>query len=119
MGISRNDAYPSKYIKTADFTGPATYTLHSLNIEEVGQEKERRPIAYFKEINRGMVINRTNWDVLEDTFGPDTDRWIGQVVEVFPTTTSFGGRRVPCLRIRLPKAPIGQDLNDAIPGFDD
>jgi len=113
MGITRNDAYPSKYLKHSDLDGKAiTYTINHAVIEELGADKEKKPVVYFKEINRGLVLNRTNWDALEDLYGDESDAWAGKKLELFPTKTTFGSRRVDCIRVR---APAAQELNDAIP----
>jgi hypothetical protein len=113
MGITLSSAFPSKYLKVADFSGkPISYTIHSAQIEELGSEKERKPVVYFRETNKGLPLNRTNFNVIVDAYGDDSDRWVGKPLEVFRSRTHFAGKMVDCVRVQT---PIGADLNDEIP----
>jgi len=70
-----------------------------------------------------------NWDSVAAIAGGDTDDWAGARIEVYPTTTTMGGKITPCIRIRPPSselplakpaAPprrrrIRDDLDDTIP----
>jgi hypothetical protein len=116
MGLTRNDVFPSRFIKHDDLDGkPATYTVHRITVEELGAERERKPVMYFEEISQGLGLNRTNWDTIEDLFGPDTDQWVGKRLQLYPAKTSFGGRRVDCIRVRA--GSLADELNDELPGF--
>jgi hypothetical protein len=42
---------------------------------------------------------------LAQAYGDDSDAWPGRVVAVYATTTQFGGKLVPCVRLRIPAAP--------------
>jgi hypothetical protein len=111
MGYTQNDVFPSKYLKAASLSGkPIVYTIHSFAIEELGDAKERKPVLYFTETNSGLVLNKTRWTVVEELYGPDTDGWVGNKLELFPDKTRFGGKTVPCISVR---APV--ELNDAVP----
>src|SRR5262249_5919057 len=111
MGITLNSAFPSKYLKVADFTTkPTRLTIHSAQIEELGSEKERKPVLYVKEDNRVLPLNRTNFNTIVDAYGDDSDRWVGKPIEVFRSRTHFAGKMVDCIRVQGPV-----DLNDEIP----
>jgi hypothetical protein len=96
-----NDAYPSKYIKSADLQG----RIIKLKIANVGYEQignDSKLIMYFQGKNKGMVLNRTNARTIADQYGDDTDNWTGADVEVFSMKVDMQGRMVDGLRVRVP-----------------
>jgi hypothetical protein len=104
--VTRNDAFPSKYLKAEDLKGPTTVEIEAVipellkNSEGVTKEKQ---VAYFKGHKKCLVLNATNFDSITDiTSEADTDNWIGHKIVVFPTTTTMGGKRVACIRVQAP-----------------
>jgi hypothetical protein len=65
------DAFPSKYIKAADVKErPSVVVIAHLGQEAVGQgaEQKEKHVLYF-ESGKPLVLNRINWDTLEEAFG--------------------------------------------------
>lgn len=91
------------YIKAEDLNGKAVrVAIERVTIEEIkGDGKtEKKLVAHFVGKDKALVLNRTNADTLNEIFGTDDyDEWQGAVV-LFPDTTMFGGKKVPCVRIR-------------------
>lgn len=91
------------YIKAEDLNGRAVrVTIEGVTIEEIKSDgkTEKKLVAHFAGKDKGLVLNRTNADTLNEIFGTDDyDEWQGIVV-LFPDTTKFGGKTVPCVRIR-------------------
>jgi hypothetical protein len=103
-------AFPSNYLKTADLNGShAAVTIERVEIEKLGsgRDAESKPILYFAGKAKGLVLNKTNANVISKLFGDETDGWIGKKVILYPTETEMGGEIVPCLRVRefKPGAP--------------
>lgn len=92
------------YLKTEDLQGrPARVVIESVGLEEVKGEdgKEMKLIARFHGKDKGLILNRTNCELLEQITGlDDYDAWVGATVVLYPTTTRFGNKTVPCLRIK-------------------
>ncbi len=96
--------FPSKHLSAADLDGKdLSLTVESWQIEEVGTDEEERPVLYFREHKKGMVLNRTNADSIAGLYGTEVDQWIGKTIIVYPTTTRFGKKTVPCIRVRETK----------------
>jgi hypothetical protein len=92
------DAFPSKYLRAADVEsmgGELNYTIKRIVIEEVGQDKEEKPILYFRQIQQGLVLNRTNADRLAASLGDEMDNWAGKKITLTTELVRFGGRTVP------------------------
>jgi hypothetical protein len=111
------DAFPSTYLKSSDAKDrPIVTTIKCLEMETVGQgqEQKEKPVLYFDD-QKAMVLNRTNFDALEEAFG-DSDNWTGHKVKIRTARTQFQGKTVDGLRIEpiVPKPALKDDLNDEI-----
>lgn len=84
------------------------YTIASLSIEEVGIDpSEEKPVMYFEEIDKGMVLNKTNASTLAKLFGDDYEQWAGNRVVLHVVETDFKGKQVKALRVREKKLAKG------------
>lgn len=65
-------------------------------------KKEMCMVAYFKEKEyKPMILNRTNAKSITALAGsPYIEKWQGQRVTLYATTTNLGRETVECLRIR-------------------
>ena len=123
------------FLKTEDLQGRAVRVLiESVQTETVKNEdgSEQKLVVHFAGKDKGFILNRTNCELLEGIIGSDDyDRWRGHTVVLYPTTTRFGSKTVPCLRFRAnvvtqqsapppppPPAPVvdaADELDDPIP----
>jgi hypothetical protein len=63
-----------------------------------------RPVVWFNEDQRGLVLNQTNGNTIESIAEtPETDAWHNVAVVLYVAETDFKGKRVPCIRVRAPK----------------
>lgn len=99
-----NKAFPSKYLKAADAEdGDLLLTVARVKVENVGAKgkDEQKPVVYFTEHEKGMVLNKTNAKMLSKIAkSDDTDDWTGTKVRVIATEVEFQGDLVMSLRIR-------------------
>jgi hypothetical protein len=120
------NAFPSKWLKSGDVEdGDLTLTIDRVEIEEIGsgEQQDRKPVIYFRETDKGMVLNKTNADTISKLHTPETDNWIGKQITVFATEVDFAGKQTLALRVRLrtPKPannskPAAQPM-DAVTAF--
>lgn len=87
--------------KAEDLNGQA-YDMVIGNIEIIDFNDGAKACVYFQGDERGLVLNVTNKNTLVEMFGPDTDDWVGQTVTMFPTTTTWNNKMVPCIRLMRP-----------------
>jgi hypothetical protein len=101
-----NNAFPSKWLKSGDAEEDLTLTIKSVAIEEVGSgdNTEQKPVLYFDETEKGMVLNKTNAETISTLHTPETDNWIGNKITLFATEVDFGGKQTLALRVRM-RAP--------------
>ena len=99
-----DDLFPSKYLKADDFTTPQTLHISGIQIEEVGQNKDRKPVLYFHETPKGIILNKTNFAIIGAIVGSDdTDHWGRHAVDLYKDMTMFAGKPTPCIRVRAPQ----------------
>lgn len=103
-----NEAFPTKYLSAGDLAHEKYYqlTIRLVQFEEIGQKKERKPVAYFNETEKGLVLNKTNsFVVAELTGSDDTDDWPGHRIAIYRTEVAFAGDMVDTIRVQKRKFP--------------
>jgi hypothetical protein len=101
-----NDAYPSKYLKAGDLPeeGSQLVTIEKIALEELGRDRDTKPVIYFEELDRGMVCNKTNARAIARVTGSeDFDDWIGRKIALYRAEVEFQGEMVEAIRVKLPK----------------
>ena len=98
-----DQAFPSKYLKSADITKPIKVVIRGCRIEGIDEEgKEQKPVLYFNKIERGMVLNKTNATMISGAFGPETDDWTGKKIGLWvDQNVMFGNEKRPGLRVKV------------------
>lgn len=112
------DLFPSKWLKANDIESEdddgnpinPTFTIEQVHQVEFGPNKDLKLTLEFQEVDKHLVLNKTNIDTLVGMFQDDTDDWVGKRVTLFVTPTTFEGKTYQAIRIRAktskPKKPI-------------
>ncbi|MGV8947575.1 MAG: hypothetical protein ACOH1N_14195 [Lutibacter sp.] len=63
-------------------------------------------VAYFKEVDKPLIINKVNSKQISKLYGPFDENWIGKQITVFVRNEKAFGEMIDVLRIRptIPKA---------------
>lgn len=101
--MKANELCPPPHLEAADLEGDTVVTIKAIDFALVGEEKQRKGVIFFEEFPRGMVVNRTNLGRIIGQHGNETDEWTGKKITLYPSETDFGGRTVPCIRVREKK----------------
>lgn len=119
LKMNLKEAYPGKYLRHAELKGhDVRVEMDFVECEEMkdfdSNKMVEKPVLYFKNRRRGVVLNKTNWRTIAKAFGDESDGWGGRDIVLFPTTTPVAGEEKACLRVRAPKDD--QDgMSDDIP----
>ena len=98
-----SDFFPSIYLKSQDLDGDdRTLTIKSLERKEF--DDGLKPVLSFEEIDKRLILNRTNFKTIEELHGANTAGWIGQHIALYATEVDFRGNSTLAIRVRL-KAP--------------
>ena len=98
-----NDAFPSKYLKASDLPeeGSQEFTIEKIQIEEIGRNKEKKPVIYFEEDHKGLVCNKTNARTIAKVLGTEEfEDWTGKAISLYRAEVDFQGEMVESIRVR-------------------
>ena len=97
--MRRSDVYPSNYVKCEDLKGKdVTVRIKDVTVEKLGDDE--KPVCWFYQKDKGLVLNQTNWDTIEDLHGPESDDWLGKSIVIYPARVMFAGKKVDAIRVR-------------------
>ncbi len=82
-------------------------------LTSAGGRKAKKPVLWFRGTPKRMAINATNGKAIAGLYGDHVEKWAGQRISVYKTTTQMGGDTVECIRVR-PQAPAAKAKNDEI-----
>jgi hypothetical protein len=98
--------YPSKYIKGVEVKAAGrSIALTIVRIEPRHElagkkgESESKPAVFFKETEKGLVLNKTNATSIATVLGRDPRKWIGRKVVLCTERGKFGGVMRDVVRI--------------------
>jgi hypothetical protein len=101
-----NDFYQteSKWLKASDLKnkdGKPIKVKLTIDHAEVVEFKDntKKLAVMFKGKEKGLVLNKTNAQLIAEQHGGNSDEWSGLEISIYPTTTDFGGERVECIRV--------------------
>jgi hypothetical protein len=104
--MSYKDYFASRFLKVDDLKGrKVALTIGKAVGEEIGQgaDKREKLVLYFNETAKGLVINRTNGDLIAEQVGTDDEQqWVGHRIVLVPAKTMFQNKRVACIRVEEP-----------------
>jgi hypothetical protein len=103
-----NDLKQSKFLTKADVIPPVLVTVRSyeqVNVAKEGVEPELKWALHFDELDKPMVLNSTNGQIIAAITGAeDFDGWTGTKIVLFnDPNISFGGKLTGGIRCRAPK----------------
>jgi hypothetical protein len=94
----------SKYMNANSLVSEKAVRIKDVTAEMVrrGSGQEKRPVLWFANHEKGLVLNTTNLRTLQGDFGDDMSKWKEKIIVVYPTKVDFAGKVVGGLRIRIP-----------------
>jgi hypothetical protein len=88
-------------MNAGDFVSEKALRIKAVTVENMPRG-EQKPVLWFTNHQKGLILNKTNNRTLRGSFGDDMEKWAGKVIFVYPTQTDFGGKTVGALRVRIP-----------------
>jgi hypothetical protein len=105
-----DELFPSKYLAAVDAAQDTIVTIKSIEIEMLKNKDtdkdEPKPILYFVEFEKGMVLNKTNKNTLAALYGNAIDELVGKRVILYAPICESFGKSAPALRIKAQRPPV-------------
>jgi hypothetical protein len=101
-----DDCFPSKYISANDIANPITVRMREVLPEEMDDRKGNKvskPVLYFANATKGLVLNKTNATTIGDAFGSETNEWGGHRITLYKAREQAFGEMTDCVRVRIPE----------------
>jgi hypothetical protein len=102
----------SNHLRAEDVPHEKKLRIKKVTPEMVGNgdDQEEKLVVWFTNDKRGLPLNKTNNRTLRGAFGDDTAGWVGHLIVVYRMQTSYKGKPVPGLRVRIlpPKQAQGK-----------
>lgn len=105
--MKRSNAFPSRWLKAEDLDRDEDLklTIKDVRMEDLQDPKTGenvpKPVVYWREDRKPLVLNETNWNSIEKLLGSvESDDWTGQVIALYVTEVEAFGKRVDAIRVR-------------------
>lgn len=108
MGYNIGEIYQSNsdFLK-ADDIGQNFWTVSISNVDMKSfDDGSRKLMVQFHELDKSLVLNKTNADMIGDLYGKDTDGWFGKQIMLFTAPVDYQGKKVQAIRVRGPAASM-------------
>jgi hypothetical protein len=82
--------------------GSITVTIQKVEIEEIGREKQHKPVIYFYDHDKAFVCNKTNANTIAEVTGSrDFEDWDKKKISLGRSEVEAFGEMVEAIRVRL------------------
>ena len=100
--MKSTDAFPGRFLRAVDIEGHTpVVTIARVELQTLGND--RKLVVYFQGKDKGIVLNRTNFNAIEEITGQsDTDDWAGHKIKLTTQRVEYQGKRVPAIRVEQP-----------------
>lgn len=99
MKESIGEYFPSKFLKADDVKVDTTVTISELKEEKVGEDT--KPVIYFEEVDKGLVLNKTNSLKIAKILGSDKPiDWPGKKIVLCTALVTYKSEEVPAIRVK-------------------
>lgn len=119
------DFFPSKYLEANDLKGKDfILTISRIDADmftdNTGHDV-RKPILYFQEAKKGLVLNKTNARAIADMYGETIEEWVGKKVTLGTAWVDAFGKQTEAIRVRPglrnnAPLPTAAEMQDAVSG---
>jgi hypothetical protein len=114
-----SEVFPSKFLRAADIDEDDIDEDLRCIIEKVAHADDpqiEKPLLFLEELDKALVLNRTNANATAAEYGDNTQAWIRQPIILFTQSVTFQGRTAPAIRVRNPRRkPAEPGLKAAAP----
>lgn len=111
-----NEAFPSNYLKAdvdVPYDGNLVLTIADCQLAEIGDDS--KPVLAFEEVDKGLVLNKTNANAIVEQYGAETDAWVGKKISLYAKEVEFQGKTVLGIRVRLRLPKAGEEMPTEAP----
>src|SRR5580700_9421758 len=108
--MRRGDVFPSKWLQASDIEDDTEVTISNVITEEMPDGEVEKSVVYFRELDKGLILNISNWNAIEELTGQeDSDDWEGHKITLFfNPDVEYKGKKTGGIRIRTKSKKSGK-----------
>ena len=96
------DAFPRRFFRAEDIDQPVTLEILQVLTERF--PNGNKPIVYFSESEKGLVLNETTFQqIVEATGVDDSEEWSGEKITLVREQVVINNKPTAYIRVRKPK----------------
>jgi len=99
--MNANDIFPEDWVTAQKLPDQDVHLTIERFCYETLNDGTEKPCLFFKETDKGLVLNKTNKNTVQKLHGDETDDWAGKMISLFKMEVPFRGEMVWGTRIRL------------------
>ena len=106
---SSNERFPSKYLKAADIDVDYEVTIASTETEMFKEDdgtQVKKTLVWFQELDKALMLNRTNDGLIVAQHGDDDAGWVGKTIVLSVEDVTYKGKVVPAIRVKRPARAV-------------
>lgn len=108
-----DSAFPGKYLKASDLKDRDARVVIGQVVMEVMNDGKSKPVIFFRNKGKGLVLNISNKNTIKEMFGAQTEQWIDKQITLYPTKVEMRGEMVDAIRIRYVEPPKPKNVEPA------
>lgn len=103
--MKASELFPSTYLnaKSAGRYNGKTLTIYEVKIENIpgrdGQADKPKLAIGFESVDKLMIVNKTNFQILSEAYGDETDDWKQKKVLLSIVRVQFEGKLTPSIML--------------------
>jgi len=104
--MKTQDVYPTRFVRAEDIEHQMPVIIDRVVMEAMYDERARKelpkPVVYFKNATKGMVLGPDNWRTIDKTYGDESDNWVGKAVVLDTKEYKINGEVVRGIIVKIP-----------------
>lgn len=113
--------YDSEWLRVWDLKGREVTTkvlkVAGGVVTGEGGKKSKKAVLRLEGFDKPFAICKTDGKTMAALYGNDYEGWSNKLITLFPTTTTFAGATVECIRIK-PQRPSSSSARPTVPASD-
>ena len=106
--------FTRRYLTAEDLpTGRLPVTIAEFTEEWMGNPRELKTVAYFNEIDKGLVVKPPHATTLQKAFGDETDDMVGKLIHLVVVRVEINGEMRNVVGIEVPAVQPARRPTDA------
>lgn len=109
--------FPSRYLRADDIDGDTPVIIKELVFDKMKDEdgkEEEKPVLLFKGVEKGLVLNKTNAQRIEEQHGSETDDWMGKRISLTTESVTAFGKTQWAIRVKPERPATGKGIKPVV-----